>query len=64
FNNIKFFFGDGFEGLPTYGPFDRVLITAAAPIVPPKLLEQLKVGGFMIIPFGEGETQIMQRVTN
>jgi protein-L-isoaspartate(D-aspartate) O-methyltransferase len=63
FNNIKFFFGDGFEGLPTYGPFDRVLITAAAPIVPPKLLKQLKVGGFMIIPFGEGETQVMQSIT-
>src|SRR5664279_5189645 len=40
--NIKFFYGDGFEGLPTYAPFDKILITAAAPYIPPKLIEQLK----------------------
>ena len=39
--NIKFFYGDGFEGLPTYAPFDKILITAAALIIPPKLVEQL-----------------------
>ena len=39
--NIKFFYGDGFEGLPTYAPFDKILITAAAPFIPPKLIEQL-----------------------
>jgi protein-L-isoaspartate(D-aspartate) O-methyltransferase len=61
--NIKLFFGDGFEGLPTYGPFDRVLITAAAPFVPPKLIQQLKPGGFMVIPMGEGEVQVMKRIT-
>ena len=43
--NIKFFFGDGFEGLPTFAPFDKIIITAAAPFVPPKLVQQLKVGG-------------------
>jgi protein-L-isoaspartate(D-aspartate) O-methyltransferase len=63
FNNLKMFYGDGFEGLPTYAPFDRIIITAAAPILPPKLLQQLKVGGLMVIPLNDGETQIMQRIT-
>lgn len=48
--HIKFFFGDGFEGLPTFAPFDKIIITAAAPIIPPKLLEQLKPGGCMVVP--------------
>jgi protein-L-isoaspartate(D-aspartate) O-methyltransferase len=61
--NIKFFYGDGFEGLPTYGPFDKVIITAAAPFVPLKLLEQLKTGGKMVIPLGEGDVQQMKRIT-
>ncbi|MFD2921662.1 protein-L-isoaspartate(D-aspartate) O-methyltransferase [Terrimonas rubra] len=61
--NIKFFYGDGFLGLPTYGPFDRVIITAAAPIVPPKLIEQLKHGGMMVIPLGVGDVQQMRRIT-
>ena len=61
--NIKFFYGDGFEGLPTYAPFDRVLITAAAPHVPPKLVEQLKIGGKMVIPMGAGDVQVMKRIT-
>jgi protein-L-isoaspartate(D-aspartate) O-methyltransferase len=61
--NIKFFFGDGFEGLPTFGPFDKIIITAAAPFIPPKLLQQLKPGGYMVIPVDEGETQRMLRIT-
>ena len=61
--NIKFFYGDGYDGLPTYAPFDKVLITAAAPEIPPKLIEQLKVGGLMVLPFGSGEVQQMKRVT-
>jgi protein-L-isoaspartate(D-aspartate) O-methyltransferase len=61
--NIKFFYGDGFEGLPTYAPFDKIIITAAAPIIPPKLLEQLKVGGKMVIPVDEGKYQRMLRIT-
>ena len=56
-------YGDGFEGLPTYGPFDKVIITAAAPFIPPKLLQQLKTGGKMIIPVGEGQVQRMLRLT-
>ncbi|NTS41690.1 protein-L-isoaspartate(D-aspartate) O-methyltransferase [Flavisolibacter sp. BT320] len=60
--NIKFFYGDGYEGLPTYAPFDKVLITAAAPIVPVKLITQLKPGGMMVIPFGGGDVQVMKRL--
>jgi len=61
--NIKFYFGDGFEGLPTFAPFDKVIITAAAPFIPPKLVEQLKVGGMMVIPVDEGDAQRMLRLT-
>lgn len=61
--NIKFFYGDGFEGLPTFAPFDRIIVTAAAPYVPEKLLQQLKVDGIMVIPVGEGAVQRMKRIT-
>lgn len=60
--NIKFFYGDGFEGLPTYAPFDKIIITAAAPQIPPKLLQQLKPGGIMVIPVDEGDYQRMLRI--
>lgn len=60
---IKFFYGDGFEGLPTYSPFDKIIITAAAPIIPPKLIDQLKTGGKMVIPLDDNGIQIMLRIT-
>ena len=47
--SIKFFYGDGFEGLHTYSPFDKILITAAAPFVPPKLIAQMKPEASMVI---------------
>jgi protein-L-isoaspartate(D-aspartate) O-methyltransferase len=61
--NIKFFYGDGFEGLPTFAPFDKVIITAAAPFVPPKLVEQMKTGAIMVIPVDEDGHQRMKRIT-
>ena len=61
--NIKFFYGDGFEGLPAYAPFDKVIITAAAPFIPPKLIDQMKVGGIMVIPVDEEAAQRMLRIT-
>ncbi len=60
--NIKFFYGDGFEGLPTFAPFDKIIITAAAPFVPPKLVDQLKTGGYMVIPVDLGPFQQMLRL--
>ncbi|MEY3059219.1 MAG: hypothetical protein RL000_571 [Bacteroidota bacterium] len=60
---LRMFYGDGFEGLPTYAPFDKILITAAAPYVPEKLLDQLKPGGWMVLPLDEGENQRMHRIT-
>lgn len=62
--NIKTFLGDGNKGLPTYGPFDRILITAAAPEIPQTLIDQLKVGGIMVIPLCENEDcQTMIKLT-
>jgi protein-L-isoaspartate(D-aspartate) O-methyltransferase len=46
------FYGDGYEGLPEHGPFDKIIITAAATEIPPKLLEQLKSGGKLVMPLG------------
>jgi len=60
--NIKFFYGDGYEGLPTFAPFDKVVITAAAPDIPQKLISQMKTGGMMVIPVGSGEVQVMKRL--
>lgn len=61
--NIKYFYGDGYAGLPTYAPFDKVLVTAAAPFIPPKLVEQLRPRGKMVVPVGEGAVQRMLRLT-
>ena len=59
----KFFYGDGYKGIPEFAPFDKVIITAGAPFVPPKLIEQLKIGGVLVIPIGETEEQTMYRIT-
>jgi len=58
----SFFYGDGYQGLPTYGPFDRILITAAAPEIPATLIEQLKTGGKMVVPVGGSGSQVMTLV--
>lgn len=54
-----FFFGDGYEGMPRYAPYDKIIVTAGAPEVPQKLVEQLNVGGRMVIPFGGSSGQTM-----
>ena len=51
-------YGDGYKGLPVYGPFDKIIVTAGAPIIPKPLLQQLAIGGRLVIPVGEGK-QIM-----
>lgn len=62
--HIKVFLGDGNRGLPTYGPFDRILITAAAPEIPQTLIDQLKTGGIIVIPLCENDDhQTMIRLT-
>ncbi|MBV8253479.1 MAG: protein-L-isoaspartate(D-aspartate) O-methyltransferase [Chitinophaga sp.] len=61
--NLRCFYGDGYEGLPSYAPFDKILVTAAAPAIPEKLLQQLKVGGKMVIPVGGQDVQRMLRIT-
>ena len=57
-----FFYGDGYEGLPSYEPFDRILVTAAAPEIPSSLLSQLAIGGILVIPEGNSKGQKMIRV--
>lgn len=61
--NIKRFYGDGYEGLPSFAPFDKVIVTAAAPYIPPRLIEQLKPGGMAVIPVGDDQGQKMMRIT-
>ena len=60
---VQIFLGDGYKGLPTYAPFDRILITAAAPEIPNDLITQLKPNGILVIPFGGGDDQEMLRIT-
>jgi len=57
-----FFYGDGYEGLPAYQPYDRILITAAALEIPQQLLNQLAVGGILVVPEGDRFGQKMIRV--
>jgi protein-L-isoaspartate(D-aspartate) O-methyltransferase len=57
--DAEFFYGDGYEGKPQYGPFDGIIITAAAPVVPDNLLRQLKTGGRLVIPLGNSDSQVM-----
>lgn len=55
------YYGDGFKGYPQFAPYDRVIVTCGAPEIPQALLDQLVVGGVMVIPVGE-ESQIMKKI--
>ena len=59
YTGAKLIYGDGYKGLPQFAPFDKIIVTAGAPYIPNDLLIQLKVGGIILIPLGEGETQEM-----
>lgn len=56
------YYGDGYKGLPTYAPFDKILVTAGASAIPENLLNQLKIGGIMVIPTGPRHTQDMLKI--
>lgn len=59
YRGARLIYGDGYKGLPQYAPFDKIIVTAAAPYIPEDLLSQLKIGGILVIPLGEGEEQVM-----
>ena len=63
YGQIRTFLKDGYEGLPRFSPFDRILITAAAEKIPEPLKEQLAIGGKLVVPLGSGEVQTMIRLT-
>lgn len=62
--STRFFYGDGYKGLPAHAPFDKIIVTAGAPFIPTDLLMQLREnGGLMVIPVGEGDEQVMNLIT-
>lgn len=61
YQRIKLFYGDGYKGLLSFAPFDKVLVTAAAPYIPEPLIQQLKPGGILVIPVGD-DVQIMTTI--
>ena len=58
----NFFYGDGYKGLEKFAPFDRIIITCGAPQIPQSLIDQLKIGGRMVAPIGNGDIQIMHLI--
>jgi protein-L-isoaspartate(D-aspartate) O-methyltransferase len=60
--NAKLFYGDGYKGLPSFAPFDKIIVTAGAPYVPEDLLSQLKIGGIMVIPVDHDDNQMMKKI--
>jgi len=59
---MQFFYSDGYAGLPAYAPFDKILVTAGATEIPETLIQQLKIGGRMVIPVGDSDGQKMTLV--
>ncbi len=63
YTRIHVFFGDGRKGKKAFAPYDKILVTAAAPDIPDALIEQLKIGGVLVIPVGSKEFQNMKKIT-
>lgn len=59
----RFFYGDGYKGIPMYAPYDKIIITAGAPFIPEDLKRQLVVGGKLVIPVGDGDDKTMVVLT-
>jgi protein-L-isoaspartate(D-aspartate) O-methyltransferase len=59
YTGARLIYGDGYKGMPQFAPFDKIIVTAGAPYIPNDLLVQLKVGGMLLIPLGEGDVQQM-----
>ena len=59
-DRIRSYYGDGYKGLGEMAPFDRILVTAAAPEVPQALKDQLKIGGILVIPVGKEEQRMLK----
>ena len=62
YGHIRTLYGDGFKGAPRFAPFDKIIVTAGATDIPTNLLDQLKIGGLMVIPCGEGDDKKMMVV--
>jgi protein-L-isoaspartate(D-aspartate) O-methyltransferase len=60
---MHLFYGDGTEGLPQFAPYDKIIVTAGAPVVPEALINQLKTGGILVIPVGDRKRQAMVKIT-
>lgn len=60
---MHLFYGDGTGGLPSHAPYDKIIVTAGAPVVPEALIQQLKVGGILVIPVGDRKRQAMVKIT-
>lgn len=63
YGGVRFYFRDGYKGLGEFAPFDKIIVTAAAPHVPEALTSQLKIGGHLVIPVGDEKGQKMLRIT-
>jgi len=63
YRSIRTLHGDGYLGADRFAPYDKILITAGASMVPETLLQQLKIGGYLVIPIGDDDDKTMKRIT-
>ena len=55
-------YGDGYKGLPKFAPFDKILVTCGAPSIPFNLINQIKIGGKIVVPIGDSSNQVMHLI--